>query len=152
MTLLHYPASELAGFDQASAPGIHPHKDTDLLTILAPDPVGGLFIQTRNSSKWLEIRCPNDALIVNVGDMLETWSSGYFVSTPHKVVHQGAKARISFPFFVVPNYKCEIKPLGLKNNSRAHYATAGEISEKVWLSNWPDAEAIEACYDPYIHS
>ena len=37
MTLLHYPPQP-AGQDGF---GIHPHKDTDALTILAPDPVGG---------------------------------------------------------------------------------------------------------------
>lgn len=43
MTLLHYPpqAPEEEGF------GIPPHKDTDALTIIAPDPVGGLEVRPR---------------------------------------------------------------------------------------------------------
>ena len=59
MTLLHYPpqAPDEGGY------GIHPHKDTDALTIIAPDPVGGLEVQTRDRrmdysglSAW-RVRC-----------------------------------------------------------------------------------------------
>ena len=37
MTLLHYPPKSTASDNF----GIHPHKDTDALTLLFPDPVGG---------------------------------------------------------------------------------------------------------------
>ena len=49
MTLLHYPpqAADATGF------GIHPHKDTDALTILAADPVGGLMVRCRDEQEWI---------------------------------------------------------------------------------------------------
>ena len=50
MTLLHYPPQSL----DAKGFGIHPHKDTDALTILAEDPVGGLMVKCRESDEWID--------------------------------------------------------------------------------------------------
>ena len=65
MTLLHYPpqSPDERGY------GIHPHKDTDALTIIAPDPVGGLEVQTRTGG-WITPDCPPGGFVVNIGDML----------------------------------------------------------------------------------
>ena len=77
MTLLHYPPSNPnGGF------GIHPHKDTDALTLLFPDAVGGLWLRPHDQTEWLEVETPDDTMVVNIGDLLELWSGGYFVSTP----------------------------------------------------------------------
>ena len=147
MTLLHYPPSE----PTADHFGIHPHKDTDVLTILAPDKVGGLFVSPRESNEWVEVQVPSNTLIVNVGDMLETWSGGYFVSTPHKVVNKSGKERYSFPYFAVPRHDVLIAPLiETPNKDRYLNATAGDISRQIWQSNWPDAEAVDSNLDPYI--
>ncbi len=151
MTLLHYPPSTIAD-DQL---GIHPHKDTDLLTILAGDPVGGLFVRPRDSEKWLEATGPDDALIVNVGDMLEIWSGGYFMSTPHKVVSPKGQHRYSFPYFAVPRYDVHLESLvshdiEIENSFTHRTLHVGDVSAKIWQSNWPDAEAVDECYDPYI--
>ena len=136
MTLLHYPPQSKAdeGF------GIHPHKDTDALTILAPDPGGGLLVKYRDSDEWISAEPTGNALIVNIGDMLELWSGGYFRSTPHKVVNLSGAERYSFPYFCVPRFDTVIKPLrtpqpGFKRD-RIH---VGDISREVWRNNWPDA-------------
>ena len=132
MTLLHYPLSQDdTGF------GIHPHKDTDALTIVAPDVTGGLMIRQRASG---EVRAPDDSLIVNIGEMLELWSGGYFVSTPHKVVNTSGMERYSFPYFAVPRFDTVVEPLiepqpGFKRQ-KLH---VGDISHEVWRTNWPDA-------------
>ena len=76
MTLLHYPPSNPNdGF------GIHPHKDTDALTLLFPGEVGGLWLRPHDQTEWLEVKAPDDTIVVNIGDLLELWSGGYFVST-----------------------------------------------------------------------
>lgn len=136
MTLLHYPPQANAddGF------GIHPHKDTDALTILAPDPVGGLLVKRRDNDDWLSAEPLGNALIVNIGDMLELWSGGFFKSTPHKVVNLSGAERYSFPYFAVPRYDTVIKPLmepqpGFERD-RIH---AGDVSREVWRNNWPNA-------------
>ena len=146
MTLLHYPPRDPA----VSSYGIHPHKDTDVLTLLTPDQAGGLYVRPTKSKRWIEAKPPENALIANVGDMLEIWSGGRFVSTPHKVVNRTDQERISFPYFAVPRFDVEIKPLR-KPLSQAfdRRMQAGEISSKIWRSNWPDAAPIEPQYDPY---
>jgi len=161
MTLLHYPPAKA----KDKSFGIHPHKDTDVLTILAPDPVGGLFVRSRYSKDWIAVNGPDDALIVNVGDMLEIWSGGYFVSTPHKVINPRQADRYSFPYFAVPRYDVLVEPLDFHEGEfKNRFATessqpaqiekrsmhCGDVSANIWLSNWPDAAAIDECYDPYI--
>ena len=81
--------------------------------------------------------------------MLEIWSGGYFISTPHKVVNLSGHERYSFPFFVVPRYDVEVAPLrrAVDGFDRANLMT-GEISKEIWLSNRPDAPAVDKRFDP----
>jgi isopenicillin N synthase-like dioxygenase len=144
MTLLHYPpqAAGSAGF------GIHPHKDTDALTILAHDPVGGLMVKRRGDNTWIRADAPPGALTVNIGDMLELWSGGYFVSTPHKVVNASGLERYSFPYFVVPRFDTVVAPLKAPQPGFARLAVhAGDVSREVWRSNWPDTKSSRPQFD-----
>ena len=157
MTLLHYPPLNCPPLKNDSQQfGIHPHKDTDVLTILAADPIGGLFVRPRDSQQWISVSVPDDALIVNVGDMLEVWSGGYFMSTPHKVLSPKLQHRYSFPYFAVPRYDVVIEPLIapdselIKSCVEHRSMHVGEVSAKIWRSNWPDAEAIDDAINPYM--
>ncbi len=137
MTLLHYPprAPDAPGF------GIHPHKDTDALTIIAPDPVGGLEVQTR-AGDWITAACPPGGFIVNIGDMLELWSGGRFVSTPHRVVNASGRDRYSFPYFMVPSHDVTVAPLLEPQPGFARPAVnCGHWSAEIWRTNWPDEHA-----------
>jgi isopenicillin N synthase-like dioxygenase len=144
MTLLHYPpqAPDAEGF------GIHPHKDTDALTILAPDPVGGLFVKQRDAGGWIKVQPPGGALVVNLGDLLELWSGGYFVSTPHKVINSSGAERYSFPYFAVPRYDTLVKPL---KEPHAGFdrceVDVGDVSREVWRTNWPDTTPSDPSLD-----
>jgi len=137
MTLLHYPPQKEAdcGF------GIHPHKDTDLLTIIAPDPVGGLEVQTK-TGRWISVECPPGGFVVNIGDMLEVWSGGQLVSTPHRVVNTSGRERYSFPYFAVPRHDVTVPPLTSPvagfNRPDVH---CGHWSAEIWRTNWPDESA-----------
>ncbi|WP_425043939.1 isopenicillin N synthase family dioxygenase [Primorskyibacter sp. S87] len=137
MTLLHYPpqAPDEAGF------GIHPHKDTDALTIIAPDPVGGLEIQTRDGN-WITPDCPTDGFVVNIGDMLELWTGGQLVSTPHRVVNLSGRERYSFPYFAVPRYDVVIEPVVKPKPGFDRPAVRSDHwSVEIWRTNWPDESA-----------
>ena len=144
MTLLHYPpqAPDSSGY------GIHPHKDTDALTILAPDPVGGLQVKCRGDDAWIAASPPDGALTVNLGDLLELWSGGYLVSTPHKVVNTSGKERFSFPYFAVPRFDTLVEPLREPqagfNRASVH---VGDVSADVWRTNWPGVKAHDASFD-----
>lgn len=137
MTLLHYPpqAPDEAGF------GIHPHKDTSALTVIAPDPVGGLEVLTRTGD-WITPDCPEGGFVVNIGDMLELWSGGRLVSTPHRVLNRSGKERFSFPYFAVPRHDVTVAPLvtPLPGFSRPS-VHCGHWSAEIWRTNWPDETA-----------
>ncbi|MEO0831604.1 MAG: 2OG-Fe(II) oxygenase family protein, partial [Pseudomonadota bacterium] len=139
MTVLHYPpqAPEEEGF------GIHPHKDTDALTIIAPDPVGGLEVQTMDGG-WITPDCPPGGFIVNIGDMLELWSGGRLKSTPHRVVNRSGKERYSFPYFAVPRHDVIVEPLlpPLPGFDRPS-VHCGHWSAEIWRTNWPDETATD---------
>ena len=144
MTLLHYPpqTSGRSGY------GIHPHKDTDAFTLLFPDKVGGLWIKKRNENKWIEVGASGDAMLVNIGDLLELWSGGYFVSTPHKVVNATGAERYSFPFFVVPRHDVVVKPLIKPQPGFVRSPVpVGALSKEVWRTNWSTAEPSTGDFD-----
>lgn len=143
MTLLHYPPSPPTG----DATGIHPHKDTNVLTLLHPDPVGGLEVRAP-TGEWIKVDAPPDALVVNVGEMLELWSGGRLMATPHRVVNRSGRERYSFPFFVVPHHAVVVEPLvePLPGFSKPAMPV-GALSAEVWRTNWPDAGASTSGHD-----
>ncbi len=48
---------------------------------------------------------------MNFGDMLQRWSNGLFISTPHRVINTSGKERYSCPFFYEPNINAKVSPL-----------------------------------------
>lgn len=139
MTLLHYPAQDPG----APGYGIHPHKDTDALTIIAPDPVGGLEVRAPGGG-WLTPDCPEGGFVVNIGDMLELWSGGRLTSTPHRVINRTGKERHSFPYFAVPRHDVTVRPLlpPLPGFARPE-VHCGRWSAEIWRTNWPDEAATD---------
>ena len=134
MTLLNYPPTP----PLSDTWGQHPHKDFNLLTLLAHDPIGGLEVRTLDD-QWITAECPSDGMVLNVGDMLELWSGGRLISTPHRVINRTGKHRQSFPFFSKPRWDVIVKPLlePLANFDRAPLHV-GTSAANIWHSNWPD--------------
>jgi isopenicillin N synthase-like dioxygenase len=89
--------------------GAGAHSDYGMLTILATDHVPGLEVLL--ASGWVEAPPKPDAFIVNLGDMLERWSNGRFLSTVHRVVNRLGRERFSIPFFFEPNFDTKVKPI-----------------------------------------
>lgn len=140
MTLLNYPPTP----SLSDTWGQHPHKDFNLLTLLAHDPVGGLEVRTLDD-EWITAECPPDGMVLNVGDMLELWSGGRLISTPHRVINRTGKPRQSFPFFSKPRWDVVVKPLleplpGF-NREPLHVGTS---AANIWYSNWPDVISPDA--------
>ncbi|HET9629247.1 MAG TPA: 2-oxoglutarate and iron-dependent oxygenase domain-containing protein [Novosphingobium sp.] len=105
LRLIHYPHDPAA----ADAPGIGAHTDYELFTLLlATGP--GLEVMNQ-AGAWIDAPPVPDALVVNIGDMLEYWSAGRFVATSHRVRKVGAE-RWSFPLFFALDYDVELRPLG----------------------------------------
>ncbi len=50
------------------------------------------------------------AFVMNVGDMLNRWSNGRLLSTPHRVTNRSGRERYSVPFFFDPHVSTVISP------------------------------------------
>ncbi|PON90837.1 Isopenicillin N synthase [Trema orientale] len=91
--------------------GLSPHSDTSTITILAQDGnVAGL--QIRHQEGWVPVEPIPNALVVNIGDVIEILSNGKYKSIEHRAVTNKTKARLSHAVFVVPHDEVEIEPLG----------------------------------------
>jgi len=121
LRLLHYPAPDEAGAatstsanDSASsaAPLLSAgeHCDYGNLTLLVTDGVPGLQLRPRNRSggldgrgEWIAAPHVPGALVCNLGDCLQRWTSDVYRSTPHRVLAP-TRERFSMAMF------CEANP------------------------------------------
>ncbi len=103
LRVLHYPP-----LDDDVDPGAiraGAHEDINLITLLPAANEPGLQVKTKEG-EWLDVPCDFGNLIINIGDMLQEASAGYFPSTSHRVInpegHDATRARISLPLFLHP--------------------------------------------------
>ncbi|EXC14806.1 Protein SRG1 [Morus notabilis] len=90
--------------------GISPHSDTSTITILMQDDdVTGLEI--RHQEGWVPVKPVPNALVVNVGDVMEILSNGKYKSIEHRAVTNERKTRLSYATFFIPRDEVEIGPL-----------------------------------------
>ena len=81
--------------------GVGEHTDYGLITILKQDHYGGLQVKNTNN-KWINAPYINNTFFINIGDMLERMTNGYYISTPHRVQsHNELYNRFSFPSFMI---------------------------------------------------
>lgn len=103
LRILHYPPLE--GDEELGAIRAGAHEDINLLTVLPAANEPGLQVKTKEGD-WLDVPCDFGNLIINIGDMLQEASGGYYPSTTHRVINpEGAdktKSRISLPLFLHP--------------------------------------------------
>ncbi|UTM60274.1 isopenicillin N synthase family oxygenase [Photobacterium sp. CCB-ST2H9] len=103
LRVLHYPP--LKGDEELGAVRAGAHEDINLLTVLPSANEPGLQVQAKNGD-WLDVPCEFGNLIINIGDMLQEASGGYFPSTTHRVINpegtDKTKSRISLPLFLHP--------------------------------------------------
>lgn len=103
LRILHYPP--LRGDELPSAIRAAAHEDINLITILPSSREPGLQVLRKDGS-WMDVPCDFGNLIINIGDMLQEASGGYFPSTTHRVVNppdaDHNESRISLPLFLHP--------------------------------------------------
>jgi isopenicillin N synthase-like dioxygenase len=101
LRLLHYPPIP------ADAEGVRAgaHEDINLITLLLGAEEAGLEL-LGSDGKWLAIKPPAGAMVVNVGDMLQRLTNHVLPSTTHRVVNpppeRRGHSRYSMPFFLHP--------------------------------------------------
>ncbi|WP_425642518.1 isopenicillin N synthase family dioxygenase [Marinomonas gallaica] len=103
LRVLHYPP--LQGDEELGAIRAGAHEDINLITILPAANEPGLQVKLKDG-RWIDVPCDFGNLIVNIGDMLQEASGGYFPSTSHRVINpegtDKTKSRISLPLFLHP--------------------------------------------------
>lgn len=103
LRVLHYPP--LHGDEESGAVRAAAHGDINLLTILPAATEPGLQVLGKDDA-WHDVPCDFGLLIVNIGDMLQEASGGYYPSTVHRVLNPVGEARfkprISLPLFLHP--------------------------------------------------
>ena len=94
------------------------HTDNGIFTILIQEllPSPSLRVYTRGA--WIDVPSLPGTFVINLGDMLQRWTNGRFVSTPHEVNHDLAVSRTSLAFFVYPNIDAVFTPLEGPANER----------------------------------
>lgn len=106
LRLLHYMGNDEVAGPQTMNMGAH--TDYECFTILHQSAPGLQVLNTAN--QWIDAPPLDGTFVINIGDLLETWTNGRFRSTLHRVVNTG-KERLSLPFFVGANYDAVIEPL-----------------------------------------
>nr|QJD20744.1 gibberellin 2-oxidase [Litchi chinensis] len=82
--------------------GLMPHTDSDFLTILHQDQVGGL--QLVKDGKWIAVKPNPEALIINIGDLFQAWSNDLYKSVEHRVMTNPSVERFSTAYFFCPSH------------------------------------------------
>jgi isopenicillin N synthase-like dioxygenase len=102
LRVLHYPPMDAAHQETTWAAA---HEDINLITILPASDAPGLQVQKKDG-EWMDVESNGNQVIVNIGDMLQEASAGYFPSTSHRVVTPAGtdneSGRMSLPLFLHP--------------------------------------------------
>ncbi|MCS6240866.1 isopenicillin N synthase family dioxygenase [Shewanella baltica] len=104
LRILHYPP--MTGSEEMGAIRAAAHEDINLITVLPAANEPGLQVKAKDGT-WLDVPSDFGSIIINIGDMLQEASGGYFPSTSHRVINpegtDKTKPRISLPLFLHPN-------------------------------------------------
>lgn len=104
LRLNYYPPMSEAQ-ERSGAGRLLGHEDVDLFTLLPAPRVDGLQVWNHRSAKWVRLKAPENAIIINTGDYMQRISNDRLPSTTHRVgkpadgSHRTA-ARVSFPIAV----------------------------------------------------
>jgi isopenicillin N synthase-like dioxygenase len=106
-----------------------PHTEYGGFTLLSQDSLGGL--QVRNSAgEWISVPPIEGTFVVNLGDLMATWTNDLYTSNLHRAANVSGEARISIPFFTSPQGASLIQCLdtcqSATNPPRYAPVTAGE--------------------------
>jgi isopenicillin N synthase-like dioxygenase len=108
--IIRYPAPSE---DFPSDQGVGAHTDAGFLTLLQQqDGVGGFEAEVYG--EWVAVPALPGSFVVNIGELLQLVSNGYFRATLHRVVSppKGVQ-RISIAYFFNPAFEAKIEPVTL---------------------------------------
>jgi len=100
LRVIHYPP--LLNNNHPNSIRAGAHEDINLITLLVAGSQPGLQVLKKDNT-WMNVSTSKDYIVVNVGDMLQECSNGYYPSTTHRVLNPKDNVevpRYSMPFFV----------------------------------------------------
>ena len=136
LKLNHYPPQDNP--ETVKHIGVVPHSDSGAFTILWQDDGEGLEIQNK-SGEWIGAPSIPDTFVINIGNIMQTWTNGMFSSTPHRVINRGGRDRYSIPVFVYPGHDAVIAPIGKTQGNEASIQRCGDYLRDTWRRTFPIA-------------
>ena len=147
-------ASNTPGSTPNSRQGVGAHRDTGFLSFVYQHEVGGL--QVERDGSFVDVPVLPNAFVVNVGEMFQLVTRGYFKATVHRVVSPPPGVhRISLAYFFNPKLEATLEPVDLHDElaaaaaggdsadpSNPILANYGDNSLKVRLRAHPDVAEI----------
>ncbi|WMV43521.1 hypothetical protein MTR67_036906 [Solanum verrucosum] len=89
--------------------GIGIHSDSQALTILYQDQVGGIQV-LKDDKQWIGVRPLPNSFVINIADTLEhVWTNGRLKSVIHRAVVNKEKQRLSIAYFMNPTSSATIE-------------------------------------------
>ncbi len=113
--------------------GVNAHHDAGFLTLLWQHGVGGLQVQNPDGD-WVDVPADGDAIVVNLGEMLQSMTGNYFVATTHRVIT--VDERYSSAYFHGPALTTPLAPLPLDERfseavaASPHHRSAGFMARR----------------------
>ncbi|HET7607505.1 MAG TPA: 2OG-Fe(II) oxygenase family protein, partial [Gammaproteobacteria bacterium] len=89
--------------------GVNAHTDSGALTLLLQDDQPGL--EVFHDGAWQLVEPRRDALVVNIGDIVQVWSNDRYTAALHRGLVSANAERFSAPFFFNPAYRTWYAPL-----------------------------------------
>jgi isopenicillin N synthase-like dioxygenase len=89
--------------------GVNEHTDAGALTLLLQDEQPGL--EVLHDGAWRLVEPRSDALVVNIGDIVQVWSNDRYRAALHRGLVSADAERFSAPFFFNPAYSTQYAPL-----------------------------------------
>ncbi|WP_447785131.1 isopenicillin N synthase family dioxygenase [Pseudomonas germanica] len=119
--------------------GTGAHTDYGFLTILSQDSNGGLQVQNREG-EWVSAPPVEDTFIVNIGDLVQSFTNDRYTATVHRVINTSGNSRYSMPFFLDLDYDAlvEVVPTCITPTSPAKYQpfTCGEYKYERFVNTY----------------
>lgn len=132
--LVHYVGGVVEG---AGSQGVGSHADYGFVTLLLQDQVGGLEVLPHGTDEWVPVTPIHEALVVNLGEMLEVATEGYLAATIHRVTAPAPGVdRYAVPFFWSPRLDAVIDPVPLAPELKAEARGISDDPENPMLSSY----------------
>lgn len=95
-----------------SRQGVGAHRDTGFLSFVYQHRVGGL--QVERDGEFVDVPVRPDAFVVNIGEMFQLVTRGYFKATVHRVISPPPGTdRVSLAYFFNPRLEATLTPVDL---------------------------------------